>query len=265
MVLKENQQPNEEEDIDMEGNATIEANQTGNTDNTNSTNDTNNTNNTNSTEDINLEIDQLNDNSFMPVFTEMIKKLSEFQDKKQDNDMEIDNENKPMPSWMVGLRYAFNHYQTPQYDKAKYTRQVYIARLIVNYPQAFENYAHEWIVPLLKFVVKGHLFGETMNYLVHDICIILGVWGETTFNSKAEKAAPPEIKHKYRHRPPSDFQDAWSNCLNYLMQHIYHSNNAVVRGNISIVRILFQNWGTEDVIPTVSNCNSCLRDISNTQ
>lgn len=212
------------------------------------------------TENKTVGVDQLNNNTFMPVLTEMIKTVSELKDEKAGNDHNQNKEDASMPSWMTGLHLAFSHYQSPHHDKTKYTRQAYIARLIANYPVAFEKYAHEWIVPLLKFVVKGYLFGEPINPFVHHICIILGVWGEITFNVKAKEAAPPELQHRYRHTAPPDFQEAFYNCLDYLMQHAYHPTHSIQKGKIQIIKKLFQNWGTDESVPTVSTWLNCSKE-----
>ncbi|KAK4516378.1 uncharacterized protein ATC70_011349 [Mucor velutinosus] len=236
VVLEENQQPNDQ-DADMEGGATVEVTQSSEPTKEASKKDT---------EDRMVDLDQLNRNTFMPVLTEMIKTLSESKDEQ--NITEADEEN--MPSWMLGLHFAFDHYQLPLHDKTKYTRQVYIAKLITNYPDAFEKYAHEWILPLLRFVVKGYLFGEPINYLVHDICVILGAWGVYTFNTEAKKTAPPHLQHLYRHTVPEDFPKALYSCLDYLMQHAYHPNHNVQADNIDVIKTLFENWGTKEVVPT---------------
>lgn len=232
-MLEENQQPNDE-DTDMEGGATVAAAEL-----SEPTEEEDEAKIQQDTVDRMVDIDQLNNNTFMPVLTEMIKTLSEVKEKdKKGNETE---KSISMPSWMMGLFRAFEHYQSPEHDKTKYIRQVYIAKLITNYPEAFEGYAHKWILPLLKFVVKGYLFGEPINYLVHDICIFLGVWGKTTFNTKADGTTPP-----------SGFRDAVYDCLNYLMQHAHHPNPGVQRDNIDIITKLFNNWGSQEVVPTVS-------------
>ncbi|KAF1799211.1 hypothetical protein FB192DRAFT_1333067 [Mucor lusitanicus] len=231
VVLEENQQPNDE-DTDMEGGATVAAAEL-----SEPTEEEDEAKIQQDTVDRMVDIDQLNNNTFMPVLTEMIKTLSEVKEKdKKGNETE---KSISMPSWMMGLFRAFEHYQSPEHDKTKYIRQVYIAKLITNYPEAFEGYAHKWILPLLKFVVKGYLFGEPINYLVHDICIFLGVWGKTTFNTKADGTTPP-----------SGFRDAVYDCLNYLMQHAHHPNPGVQRDNIDIITKLFNNWGSQEVVPT---------------
>ncbi|GAN09060.1 DNA-dependent protein kinase catalytic subunit isoform 1 [Mucor ambiguus] len=234
VVLEENQQPSDE-DTDMEGGAMELSDHPEETDSTKSKQDTVNKM---------VDLDQLNSSTFMPVLTEMIKTLSEPKEKKDENE---NKEDKPMPSWMLGLRKAFDHYQSLHHDKTIDTREVYIAKLITNYPEAFEEHAHEWVVPLLRFVVKGHLFGEHINYLVHDICVILGVWGRYTFNANAEKAALPESN---RHKAPCDFEEALYSCLDYLMEHAYHPSHGVQKDNIEVIRKLFENWGCKKVVPT---------------
>jgi DNA-dependent protein kinase catalytic subunit len=52
--------------------------------------------------------------------------------------------------------------------------RLFISKLIVNWPVAFEKYAKYWIKPLMNLVMEGTEYGEPMNYHVHvsvaDVC-----------------------------------------------------------------------------------------------
>ncbi|KAL9555838.1 hypothetical protein MBANPS3_002175 [Mucor bainieri] len=251
VVMEENQPP-ADEDTDMEGGgaATAEAAESSGYQEAEETDGTEASEL--DTPDKMVDLDQLNNNTFMPVLTEMIKFLSELttkkeQDKDKDKgkDKDMSKEIKDgMPLWMYGLRVSFNYYETPANERTHYMRQVYIAKLITNYPEAFEKHSQKWVVPLLRFVVKGHLFGEPLNYLVHDVCTILGVWSDYTFNPKADKPIP------FEQQDTIGFQEAFADCLDYLMQHAHHPNPGVQRTNIEMIRKLFVNWGSAEVVPT---------------
>lgn len=173
-----------------------------------------------------FEVDVLNENTFMFTFTELIKQL-------HCNICPPGESPTKMPEWMLSLNQAFTKYE----NNNNYKAQMYIAKLITNYPEAFEKYAADWILPLLKFVVKGNQFGEYINYLVQDICIILIVWGRTTTLPQAESSSSKKILY---------------NFLNYLMEHAYHGNHAVLRSNIQIIKGIYENWGKLCAVPTVS-------------
>lgn len=112
-----------------------------------------------------FELDVLNDNSFMKPMTELIKKLHDVIVKPGEHPVET-------PVWIKLLLKAFNN------SSDKINIQIYIAKLIDNYPFAFAPYASSWFLPLMEFVTKGGKFGIPMNYLVQDLCVILIVWSK---------------------------------------------------------------------------------------
>lgn len=177
-----------------------------------------------------FEVDVLNDNSFMPTFTALVKQMHL-------NIFPPSEDSTTLPEWMKYLHDAFIKYE----DEDNIKLQVYIVKLITNYPEAFEKYAADWILPLLRFVVKGEQFGEPINYLVHDICIILIVWGRTVTLPQAQSYASRKTLYSF---------------IDYLMQHAYHPNYAIVRSNIQIIKGVYENWGNLCHVPTVSKFQS---------
>jgi hypothetical protein len=117
-------------------------------------------------EDQVFEVDVLNQHSFMRSFTEVVQRLHKKICPPTEN-------NSEMPQWMTNLNAAFR-------NAKDVIIQVYIVKLITNYPFAFENYATHWVLPLLEFITKGSQFGLAINYLVQDLCIVLIVWGKST-------------------------------------------------------------------------------------
>ncbi|KAI8352478.1 hypothetical protein EDC96DRAFT_546617 [Choanephora cucurbitarum] len=168
-----------------------------------------------------LEIDNLNEHPIMLPITNAIRKLH--------NDILPPNESThTMPKWMADLNNAFTSAEDIKI-------QVYIARLIANYPFAFEHYAQHWVLPLMNFVTQGSEFGTPINYLTQDICIILIVWGRQT-----------EIPHpSTTHSKRILFQ-----FMEYLIAHVYHNSPRITRSNIQIIRGIFQNWGKFCPVPS---------------
>lgn len=117
-------------------------------------------------EDVEFEIDVLNQNPCMKYLTGALQKLH-----TKICPPTLTNSNPPR--WMTGLLSVFKSSDVPY--------KTYIAKLISNYPFAFENYADMWILPLMEFITKGG-FGEPINYLVQDLCIILSHWGKEVKN-----------------------------------------------------------------------------------
>lgn len=112
-----------------------------------------------------FEIDILNENSIMKPLTEVIKKIHK----------EIcppSESSSDMPIWVKEMLRAFQ-------TTTEINIQLHIAKLITNYPFAFEKYASHWLLPLMEIAVKGYTYGVPINYFVQDICIILIIWGKT--------------------------------------------------------------------------------------
>jgi hypothetical protein len=65
-----------------------------------------------------------------------------------------------LPLWMSELLKSFISPSNGLHVR------LFISKIIVNWPIAFEKYAKEWIQPLMKLVMEGNDFGEPMNYHV---------------------------------------------------------------------------------------------------
>ncbi|RCI04461.1 hypothetical protein CU098_001246, partial [Rhizopus stolonifer] len=168
-----------------------------------------------------FEIDILNQKLFMRTVTAAIQKLhTEITPPGEDP--------IHMPKWMQDMNNAFT-----SNDDIKI--QVYMAKLIVNCPFAFEKYAEHWVLPLMTFVTQGHQFGTPINYLTQDLCIILAVWGRQT--------SIPSPHSTYSRRTLFEF-------FEYLISNAYHHSPRITRSNIQIIRGIFENWGKCCPIPT---------------
>ncbi|KAG0937620.1 hypothetical protein G6F57_007384 [Rhizopus arrhizus] len=172
-------------------------------------------------EEILFEIDVFNENSCMLSLREIVQKLhTEISPPDEENSTK-------MPNWMQRFRKAFIDTDTPL------VIQLYMAKIIVNYPIAFENYACFWIEHLMKLVIRGEEYGEPLNYFVQDLCIIIVAWSRHTKLPKT-----------------SESRHTLFLFLSYLIKHVYHETARVVRGNIHILRGIFRNWSQDIVMPT---------------
>lgn len=115
-------------------------------------------------DDDEFELDYINQNSCMIFLTEAIQKL-------HNKICPPSASTTTAPSWMTGLLHVF--------ESANVKQKTYIAKLIANYPFAFEKHANIWIVPLMNFIIEGG-FGDPINYLVQDLAIRFIVWGKET-------------------------------------------------------------------------------------
>lgn len=49
--------------------------------------------------------------------------------------------------------------------------RLFIAKIIINIPEAFEKYASSWIRPVIKLITEGISYGEGINYFIQVIAI----------------------------------------------------------------------------------------------
>ncbi|KAF9970692.1 hypothetical protein BGZ73_006560 [Actinomortierella ambigua] len=136
-------------------------------------------------------------------------------------------EQSAMPKWMLDL---FSKFKDPA---TELNVRLFIAKIIINIPEAFEMYAAIWIRSLMRLAMEGESYGEAMNYFVHDLTALIVVWGETV-----------RLQDNYEDRV------LLSGFLGYMMKHAYHASRQVLRSNIDLIKGVFENWANLVVIPT---------------
>jgi DNA-dependent protein kinase catalytic subunit len=70
------------------------------------------------------------------------------------------SDSEKLPLWMSELHRSFTSMGN------ELNVRLFISKLIVNWPVAFEKYAKHWIKPLMNLVMEGREYGEPMNYHV---------------------------------------------------------------------------------------------------
>ncbi|RUP50947.1 hypothetical protein BC936DRAFT_136979 [Jimgerdemannia flammicorona] len=168
---------------------------------------------------IDLELDAFNRNECMSVIIKVITKLHTIIKPLPDK--------SGLPAWMSELQKKFAARSTPLNIK------LFLAKIILNYPKAFEQYAAFWIRPMIELVTRGPEYGEPMNYFVRDLCVIIVTWGKGI-----ELGIGVEDRSMLL------------NLTDYLMRHAYHSTRNVLRSNLEIIKGLFENWGNFISVPT---------------
>ncbi|CAG8572313.1 13750_t:CDS:10, partial [Acaulospora morrowiae] len=131
-----------------------------------------------------------------------------------------------MPGWMNEMHKKFTRKETHINIK------LFLAKIIINYPEAFEKYASFWIRPLMNLVIEGDSYGEGINYFIQDLCVVITVWGSLIkLQSYEDKVLIYEL-------------------LNFLMRNVCHKNRAVFRNNLQTIKGIFEIWHEFIVIPT---------------
>jgi len=78
--------------------------------------------------------------------------------------MQPPNQNSTMPAWMSALLKVFTAFSTHINIK------IFIAKMIVNYPESFIPFANSWYIPLVKFIASGEEFNDGFTYYL-EVCI----------------------------------------------------------------------------------------------
>ena len=98
-------------------------------------------------------MDEINNNITMPVFLQIVDLMVE----------------KKYSRWKDALLKKM---------LAKNTHpniQLFIAKILINRPAAFQDVAKSWVQPLMRLVVAG-VGGDSFHYFTRDICILLVTW-----------------------------------------------------------------------------------------
>ncbi|KAF9205542.1 hypothetical protein BGZ49_003876 [Haplosporangium sp. Z 27] len=171
-----------------------------------------------------LELDSINSNPCMKMILLIIKELHS---SITPPPKEMAKEESSMPSWMKDIHKKLIN------PNAALNVRLFLAKVIINMPEAFEMYAHSWIRPLMKLVMEGESYGEAMNYFVQDLCVLIVVWGESV-----------KLTNSYEDRV------LLLNFLSYLMKNCHCEERQYLRNNIDLIKGVFENWSEIAIVPT---------------
>ncbi|KAF9952253.1 hypothetical protein BGZ65_005409, partial [Modicella reniformis] len=172
-----------------------------------------------------LELDAINSNPCMKMILLIIKELHT---SITPPPKEMAREESSMPSWMKDIHRKLTNPNTAL------NIRLFLAKVIINMPEAFEMYAHSWIRPMMRLVLEGESYGEAMNYFVQDLCVLIVLWGESV-----------KLTDTY------DDRVLLLNFLSYLMKHCHHEQRQYLVNNIDLIKGVFENWSNIAIIPTV--------------
>ncbi|KAF9360313.1 hypothetical protein BGX34_007846, partial [Mortierella sp. NVP85] len=175
-------------------------------------------------EERSLELDAINSNPCMKMILLIIKELHT---SITPPPKEMAREENSMPSWMKDMHRKMANSSTPL------NIRLFLAKIVINIPEAFEMYANSWIRSLMRLVLEGESYGEAMNYFVQDLCVLIVVWGESV-----------KLEDAYNDRV------LLLNFLSYLMKNCHHEQRLYLVNNIDIIKGVFENWSNIAIIPT---------------
>ncbi|CAO3567705.1 unnamed protein product [Mortierella alpina] len=171
-----------------------------------------------------LELDSINSNPCMKMILLIIKELHS---SITPPPKEMAKEENTMPSWMKDIHRKLTNSNTAL------NIRLFLAKIIINMPEAFEMYAHSWIRPLMRLAMEGESYGEAMNYFVRDLCILIVVWGESV-----------KLSDIYEDRV------LLLSFMTYLMKHCHHEQRQYLKDNIDLIKGVFENWSNIAIVPT---------------
>ena len=161
-----------------------------------------------------IELDPLNNNPCMFNMLDMIDDM----DKKFGATLV---QSEFMPVWMNEVFSKLERPETPLNVK------LFITKLVMNKPEAFERFASDWFAPLCRVLLQNvdTVGNPGFNYFVRDLCIVFLKWPSFIPQQAEQKA------HAAR-------------FLEYLVRHSVHSTRSVVGSNLQIIRLLVERWRT---------------------
>lgn len=211
-IVSDGANPDAAMDVDSEKSSQLSASQRSIGDDLNDSTTSQSGNGTFSANEI--ELDPLNNNPCMFNMLDMIEDM----DKKFGA---VLAESEFMPVWMNEVFSKLERPDTPLNVK------LFITKLVMNKPEAFERFAGDWFSPLCRVLLQN---AETVgnpgfNYFVRDLCIVFLKW---------PSFVPQQAEHKAHA----------SRFLDYLVRHAVHSTRSVVGSNLQIIRLLVERWRT---------------------
>ncbi|CAG8447868.1 11173_t:CDS:10, partial [Dentiscutata heterogama] len=165
-----------------------------------------------------LEIDSFNRNPCMKTIIRVIERLH--------TEITSPNSSESTPIWMNDLHKKFIKKET------HLNIRLFIAKIIINIPEAFEKYASIWIRPLMQLIIEGDAYGKGINYFIQDLCAIIIVWSSfETLGSYEDKILIYKL-------------------MDFLMRNTCSEDRTVLRNNLQSIKGMFEAWHDIIVVPT---------------
>ncbi|KAG0036957.1 hypothetical protein BGZ82_003406 [Podila clonocystis] len=163
-----------------------------------------------------LELDSINANPCMKMIVQVVNELhARISPPPAATTEEVDE----MPFWVRSLHDKIVDQNT------RLNVRLYLAKIIVNVPYAFEAYASSWLRPLMELAIEGESYGEAMNSFVHELCVLVVVWGKSVGLQDSDKN-----------------RKIIANFMKYLMRNCYHESSSCLLNNIYLIKNMFDNW-----------------------
>ena len=98
--------------------------------------------------------------------------------------------------------------------------------------QIFEPYGCHWFPCITDLILSGEIKGTPLNYYVVDLVVVMLSWSKTCIPEDTVVA-----------------RNMASSLLEYLIKHSHHTNRAVLKNNLQIVKTLLQVWKERLEVP----------------
>ncbi|XP_078482635.1 DNA-dependent protein kinase catalytic subunit [Ciona intestinalis] len=166
---------------------------------------------------VELEVDSLNEHECMPALVGLITHMHE-------NNIGFPEEEKEeesfLPPWMSTI-----HKKLSSSSTSKNVR-LFIAKLIINCEQYFRPYAAHWLTPLAQLILREDCGVNGIDTMVCDVLVTVLSW-----NNIAVPEDSVEGKSLVR------------GLLEQLSRRIHHSNRAIIRHNLDLIKTTLECWG----------------------
>ncbi|KXS19826.1 hypothetical protein M427DRAFT_41671 [Gonapodya prolifera JEL478] len=182
-----------------------------------------------------IELDQINDNPCMRAVLELIWNL---------------RKRFPLASGVVGGRkpsWMEEIYKEVNAPDTHVNVRLFLVKIIINYPEAFEGHAADWSPVLMKMVIESEKFGQGLNYYVVDLCILLLSWSVSS-PILDDSDLINEFMVSELIQTSGDVADPRQH---FLVRNAYVTGETqITRNNIKIVQEFMELWKTVLVLPS---------------
>ena len=170
--------------------------------------------------EVKLELDSLNRNPCMHSILQVL----DFMEHNKINPDPPPNPSSPsdLPQWMAYLHSKLTD------SKTHLNIRLFIARVVVNRPMAFQPYAQVWVEPLVQLLLLQCSEDKGMTYFIVDLAVTVLSWSQTYV-----------------------FSDEYLACklLEGLVSNSHSEERTVLRNNLSIIRMMVELWKSSLTMP----------------
>ncbi|VEN54375.1 unnamed protein product [Callosobruchus maculatus] len=170
---------------------------------------------------VTLDVVDINNHECMAVIIGLIQDIYD----SGISELPREDEAVVLPRWMEGIRSTLTD------NRVHRNVKVFLVKLIDNMIHIFDHYSKWFLLPLMQFVVD-QCAGNTINYFVADVLVIISKWAS-------------ELKDL-----DDQQQLVASQLLKFVTSNINTEREDIMKYHLDILKLLVESWRNFIVVPT---------------